>query len=75
MIIIPVGFMAGFMFRSIISSLIPAGMNFSLLICNAGTFTLFFITMILMIDTGFRKKSAWLANKYVIAPILRLKRA
>ena len=75
LVIIPISFLAGWIFRSIISSLIPANMHFALLLINGGIFTLFFIILVLIVDEALRRKSRQLANKYVVAPISRLKRA
>jgi O-antigen/teichoic acid export membrane protein len=74
-IIVPVIVAGGWLFRFFITALLPAGSHFSKLAVSGGTFTLFFISVVLLTDRQMWKKAKSLAAAYVVVPLSKLRRA
>jgi len=74
-IILPIAVVGGWMFRYITGKLIPSSMHFSKLIVGCGTFTIFFVTLVLFTDKQMQQKAKSLLTKFLMAPLAKLKRA
>lgn len=68
-VIIPLSFLAGYIFKQLVENLMPPTVYFSKLIINSGLFSLFFICLVLLVDRQFRYIIKRLLYKYVFPAI------
>lgn len=72
-IIIPLSIVAGLGCKNLVDKLMPANMYFSKLVVNSGLFTLFFICLVLIVDSAFRNIIKQTLNKYVLPLIYKFR--
>ncbi|HVF81128.1 MAG TPA: hypothetical protein VM884_04315 [Flavisolibacter sp.] len=74
-IILPAALFGGWGFTEVIDALLPATLYFAKLLVNGGSFTLFFLVLLLWVDVPLRTKAKSLSGKYLSLPFVKLKRA
>jgi hypothetical protein len=75
LIILPFALLGGWGFTQLVNGLLPATMYFAKLLVNGGTFTLFFLVLLLLVDVPLRAKAKSLSGKYISLPLAKLRRA
>ncbi len=73
-IILPAAVLGGWGISFAIDKLLSPTMFFAKLIANGAIFTMFFFTLLLLVDAGFRSKVKELSGKFLVLPFFRLKR-
>jgi O-antigen/teichoic acid export membrane protein len=66
LVIIPACFLAEWGLKALIAHYVPDNMYFLRLIINGASFTLFFIALILLIDTGIRQMAQQFLSRFLI---------
>jgi hypothetical protein len=75
LLILPLGFLAGWMFKLMVEKLLPVNMYFHKLVVNSGLLSLFFILLVLVVDKELRKMMKEATVKHILSPISKLRRA
>lgn len=74
-IILPAAVLGGWGLTQIVNALLPATMYFARLLVNGGTFTLFFLVLLILVDVPLRGKAKKLSGKFIALPFVKLRRA
>ena len=74
-LIVPIGLLGGWGFKYLVDQFLPADMYFSKLLVNGGLFTIFFLLLVLLADSGMRTLARQVAGKFILAPLYRIMKA